>query len=367
MAQEEQEPQQSGQQQDEEFVKANPALNPRNQVMAEIAKGVFKQHAVDAGETAPTVDDEHNVEGAVPAEQPAAAEEPPAEEAPAEEPAAAAETPAAEDGVDVIEPDAEYEVKVDGQPLRVPGHKLIEAGIRTFQKETAADYRLKQATEILQEAERRAQTMQQRPVEQPQAPAPREPTEADLAAAIQFGTPEQAAQAIALLKSRPTVTEEQVTRLVDSRSRAAARDELQFNEALNFVKAEYGDLLSNDYLKRLFFVEESRYRTPKERGGLGDQRSYKEVYQEIGDSLRKAFNMPKQSTTAQPSHQPSTPGTAAVRVARKAAAPSVPRTAASRLEQAEVASKAKTPTEIIAGIAAARGKNRLSTPTRKEA
>ena len=48
-------------------------------------------------------------------------------------------------------------------------------------------------------------------------------------------------------------------------------------------------------------------------------------------------------------------------VARKAEAPPVPRTAATRLTEAAAGEKAKTPSEIIERMAAARGKTHLTT------
>lgn len=367
MAQE-QESAQADQQQEEEYAKPNPAINPRNIMAAEIAKKVAEQHAQDVVEdnNVSSIDDDGVVTPAPsapaePAEEPA--QEP---EALAAEPAAApAAEPVEATGLDVIEPDSEYEVTVDGAPLKVTGQKLIDAGIRTFQKETAADYRLKQATELLREAEHRLSVAREQPAPQPQPQRVAGPTADDLAHAIQFGSKEQAAAAVAILAQRGQASQEEITRQTETRSRVAARDEMQFSKAVEFVQTEYADLLKNDHLKRLFFAEENRFRTPKQQGGLGDQRAYVEVYKDIGEQLRKAFNMPKQTASAQPSAQPSTPGTAAARVARKAAAPSVPRTASARLEAAEAKAKATTPTEIIAGMAATRGKNRLMEPSKR--
>lgn len=374
MAQEQEAPKGDEQQ---EFNKADPKLNPRNQALAEIASSVAKQHEKDFAEdnNVSSIDDEGNVtpppsekaeaQTAVTTEQ----EEQPAETATQEEPAAPAATsaPAEEEGISTIEPDAEYEVQVDGVPLKVTGQKLIDAGVRTFQKETAADYRLKQATEKMREADEllskaREQTAQ--PQVQPQPQQPQGPSVADLQAAIQYGTPEQAQAAITLLMQRGSTSQQDIARMAETRARAAARDEALFNKAVDYLQTEHGDLLKHDHLKRFIFAEENRYRAPKQLGGLGDQRPYIEVYKEIAENIRKDFNLPKPNAQGQPSSQPSTPGTAAVRVARKAAAPSVPKTAAARLDQAEAQAKPKSTSDVIAAMAASRGKDRLSQPKR---
>ena len=127
---------------------------------------------------------------------------------------------------------------------------------------------------------------------------------------------------------------------------------------MSFVKSEYADLLSNDYLKRMFFVEENRRRAPKERGGEGDSRPYKDLYKSIGEDLR--VNLKLSKPAGSPS-APIPPGTVAVRQARKAETPPVPRTAATRLNEAAAATKVPTPAEIIQRMADKRGQTHLTT------
>lgn len=351
---------------DDEYRKPNPQDNPRNITLGEIAKTVAQKHVVDAAETVDSINDEGEITAAPPAakpppETPAAeqsAPEAPIEAAPSSEPAPSELAPAAPDAID---PSKEYEVTVDGQKMKVPGKAIIDAGYRTFQKETAADFRLKMASELLKEAEgkvRAATPQGAAPESKPTEPQTK--TDAELANALQFGTPEQAAEAMALLRGRGAVSPEEIQKFASQQARLAAQDEVQFQDAMKFVQDEYKDLLSNDYLKRLFFVEENRRRASKDRGGEGDRRPYRDLYKSIGDDLRKAFNL----TKAAPVGQPTPPGTAAARQARKAEAPPVPRTAAARLQEAAAAEKVKTPSEIIAGMAALRGKTQLS-PTRK--
>lgn len=347
---------------EEEYRKPNPQDNPRNIALAEVAKAVAEHHGVEFAETLPSVDDDGNITEAETAqtEPPPAEAQAPEAEPQSEEPVDSPPVESASSLPAALDPAAEYEVVVDGQRMKVPGKAIIDAGFRTFQKETAADFRLKMASELLREAEEKARSTQVPATKpEPAAQPATDKSDADLANALQFGTPEQAAEAMAVLRGRGTTSPEEMQRFAAQQARLAAQDELQFQDAMKFVQTEYADLLSNDYLKRLFFIEENRRRAPKERGGEADRRPYKELYESIGTDLRKAFNLPRSSKSAPAAPTPD--GTVAARQARKAEAMPVPRTAATRLREAERAEKVPTPTEIIAGMAAARGKTQLST------
>lgn len=343
---------------DPEFRKPNPQDNPRNIVLAEIAASVAEKHGVEDKETFPSMDEEGNITPATPPEAvPSASElapDTPAPEAtpvPSEPVVAAPVVPPS-----AVVPDQDYEVVVDGQKMKVKGQAIIDAGYRTFQKETAADFRLKMASELLREAE--AKVRGPAPAAAPEPAAPADKTDAELSNAMQFGTPEQSAEAIKVLRSRG-MNPEQMARMVASQARVAAQDELQFQDAMKFVESEYSDLLSNDYMKRMFFVEENRRRAPRERGGEADSRPYKELYKSIGEDLRTAFKLPKAAASSPAAPIPT--GTVAARQALKAATPPVPRTAATRLSEAAAATKVPTPSEIIARMAETRGKTHLTT------
>lgn len=338
---------------EEEYRKPNPQDNPRNAILADIAKSSAAKHAEDAAETAPSVDEEGNITPPAEAPQDAAAlpAEAPVEAAHSSEPAPSAATAA------TLDPEAFYTVKVDGQEVKVPGKAIIDAGFRTFQKETAADFRLQMASQLLKEAEGRARAAPG-PAPQPAPAAKTEPSDADLAQALQFGSPDQAAAALAVLRGKGTVTPEQVSQFAAQHSRSAVKDEFAFQEASRFVQDEYGDLLGNDYLRRLFFAEENRRRAPRAQGGEGDARPYRDLYKSIGDDLRVAFKMTKPASTAPGQATPS--GTPAARQALKQAT-TVPRTAATRLQEAASAAKVPSASDIIAGMAAKRGKAQLTT------
>lgn len=333
---------------EEEYRKPNPQDNPRNIALAEVAKARAATATAEAAETVPSIDDAGNI--TPPPE--AAAEALPSSEAAAAAPAPSPEVPVvlAPAAPDAVDPEKDYPVVVDGQKMTVKGKAIIDAGYRTFQKETAADFRLKMASELLKEAEARAKGPT--PPDVPLAPRPAEKSDADLANELQFGTPEQAATAIAELRTRGAVTPEQVQAFASQQARVAAKDELQFQDALKHVQTEYADLLGNAYLKDLFFLKENQLRA------AGDRRAYRDLYTYIGDDLRKAFNLPKRA--ADLPAQPTPPGTVAARQARKQELPPVPRTAATRLAESAATTKAPSPSEIIASMAAKRGNTHLT-------
>ena len=312
--------------------------NPRTAVIEEIAKRAVARHDAEAKEAFDTVDEDGNITPAKPPAEPPPAEPieaapvaAPPEAPPAPEPAAAPAAEEPEKGTVAhalkhgIVPDEDYKAEIDGQPITIKGQKLIDAGFRTFQKETAADYRLNLASRMLKDAEDRAKGAPPPSGTPPAAepPAPKEMSDAEIAKAVQYGTEEQAATAFAALRGQRTATPEQISAFTAEQSRHIARDELLFHDAVSFVESEYVDLFKHDYLKRLFFAEENRLRAS------GDKRPYKEVYKEIGEGLRKGFNLPKAPPPSTP--LPSASGTPAARAAAKAALPPVPKTAAARL------------------------------------
>lgn len=343
-----------------------PVENPRNAILADIAKTAFAQHDADAAENAKVLVQHDDGSISEPAAAPSEADASPPPEGAAplasspEEPAAAAPaeeqppTPAPKPGEEVIDPEKDYEIVVEGQKVTVKGRSIIDAGYRTFQKETAADFRLRTASQLLEEAERRVAAT--KPAEEP-APRPTPSEEvldgAKLAEDIQFGTKEQAAAAIQKMIARG-VEPNRILQLAGDSARAAVRDELEFARGKAFIHREFGDVLAKEPLRHLFFSEEGRLRD------AGDKRPYVELYADIGNRIRKDFNLTKPAASPQPAQ----PGTLKAREAAKKAAPSVPRTAAARLAE-QPAAKPKTPSEIIADMQAKRGQHRLTT-ARKE-
>lgn len=336
----------------------NPQDNPRNAVLSSIAKTAFAQHDAEAADNAkiPVMDDAgqvHEPAAAAPSDEPTPPESAePAASSPSE-PVAAPSEPAAAPAGEAIDPNAEYDVVVEGQTIKVKGSLIIDAGKRTFAKETAADFRLRTASQLLEEAERRLQASGQQPAAEQSKPEPSTKSEAELAEMLQFGTKEQSAEAVKILLSRG-MPQDQIMQLSADAARSAARDEFEFQRAKSFVAREYRDIMDRPALRNLFSAEEERLR----RGG--DKRPYGELYKAIGDNIRKDFGLVKPAAAA----TAPVPGSKEARVERKAAAPSVPRTATARLQESQAA-KPKSAGDIIAGMAAARGQHRL-TPLRKD-
>lgn len=344
---------------DEAFPKADPKLNPRNQAFDDIAKAANERADADAKEPMPPRDGEAPPSGE---EQELSLEEAGAQAnaaAEAEEKAEASQSgdQAPQSGANAVDPNAFYDVTVDGQKMKVKGQKIIDAGFRTFQKETAADYRLQLATKMLEDARHTVSALpgaqaqpshwdasQSQQVQQQQQIDPLQ-----LAELIQFGTKEQAAQAIALLQQRDpmTVTQEGLQQFMMQHIPQLVNAQITFRDAVNFAKSEYGDLLKDPYLRDLFVLKEDQLRK------AGDRRAPHELYKEIGDSIRKHFNRPKASPTTKVV-------TMEERKEAKAKAPATPRLASARIEGGEGQNKPKTTAEIIAKMQEARGQNSLS-------
>lgn len=335
-----QEPDQKG----EDFVKADPTKNPRYQAMQEIAARRRREIEQESKERFPVTDDDGNVveEGATATEE----ESEPDKDKISDKEAAALEKVVKSSEAPTFDPTQEYEVTVDGVKVKVPGSKIINAGIRTFQKEAAADLRLDMASRLLEEAKTRAQQLSlgKDVVEGEKKVGPKEDAldDAALAEAIQFGTKEQATEALRKLReSGRGASPEALLGFVQQNTRRAVADELSFRTAETWAQDEYKDLLTNPYLARLWRAEEDRRRTPKERGGEGDQRSYKELYQSIGEDLRKAFNMPKAKPAVKSEEK-----TMEQRKEAKSKAAIVPRSASVR-EEEKGAPKPLTHEEIL--------------------
>jgi hypothetical protein len=332
--------------------KPTPELNPRNRVMAEIAARANVDADEAAKETVQAVDDEGNEVAAEAATEPSA----PSNDTEGVEPQAEAASPAVEapapSGVD---PEAEYEIEIEGQLTKVKGSQIIDAGRRTLQKETAADYRLQLATQAYNEAQRQLAAAKQ--PAQPAQPAPEPITDLQLAELVQFGTKEQAAAAIAEVRRRDpsALTTEGMQQFMSAQLPRIVDRQLEFREATRFVQNEYGDLLTDPYLRQLFFVEEDRLRK------AGDQRGYTDLYKAIGDGIRKHFNRPKApGSPVAPTASAAPAKTLEQRQAAKAAAPAAPRLASARLEGGATQQKPRSREEIIEQMRRSRGQDSLT-------
>ena len=336
-----------------EFVKPDPKLNPRNQVMAEIAARANRDADLSAAEPMPPSDGENDpgpdletagleasrlaaeVEDSDP--EPVAASKPVQQAAP-------------------VADDVDVQIIVDGKPMMVKQSQILDVGRRTLQKETAADMKLQMASELLAQAQRAAQQQApQQQVEAPKAEAPKQISDEELAEIIQFGTKEQAAQAIKLLR-QPQITQESLNKYVEAIP-AHVEAQLEFKNAVKAADREYADLIADPYLFSAFSGAIQNARK------AGDTRSHAELFTAIGEDLRVKFNRPKPGagTTASVAATPTpTNRTMAERQAAKAQAPAAPKLASARIEGGGETERPPTRLEIINKARRARGQQPLS-------
>lgn len=315
---------------------ATPDLNPRNRAMADIVARRTAEVAEEMGADvtgAPPTDFEPAPDAPAPQEAaaPAMTEDgvtpPPA---PASEPVAAAPAAPAPSApaVPQIDPAAEYTFIVNGQPVKMKGSQVVAR----VQKDEAVDQNLALASQILREARAQAQ---QPPgpsapdVRQPSAPPAAGKTDAQLAQDLQFGTTEQAAEAIAEIRRRDSnaVTQEGLQQFISRQLPAVVNDTLDVRDAAQFARTEYADLLADPYLEPLFKMEVAK---ALQAGNGAVSRT--EACKNVGESIRQHFNRPKPGAAA-PIQQPQQPPkTLEQRREAKASAPPAPKLASARLD-----------------------------------
>lgn len=205
-------------------------------------------------------------------------------------------------------------IKVDGEERQVPKHLIEEAGIRALQKESTADKRLEEATLLFREAQN---LRQQVPTEK----LPAEDAAVTLAKAIQYGTEDQAAEAIRRLQGHASVTPEALQSFV--------ADQIEFRDAAREFKREFKDILSDPLLEKLAYTLED------EKRRAGDKRRYAELYTEIGTELRKRFGKTPED-----------------KLEKKADIVNIPSASARR--PAPPAEKPETPSQVVEKMRAAR-------------
>jgi hypothetical protein len=272
------------------------------------------------------------------------AEETKAETAPAPE-AKADAAPKADDAA----PPVKVKIKVDGQELEVDEEQIREAGIRTLQKESAADKRLEEATKARDEAERLRLSVEATVAKLPKAEQPAAKKsdhemllEKDalrgVVKKIQYGSEDEAAEALAeygtkmaALGQSGRLTETELLNILDLR------------EAQKFVKTNYADVMGDDNLKDLFVAKVNK------RLAAGDARPYQDICKETGDELRTWRGAPPKADPIPPKGQD---GSRAAVLQRKTSTVQVP-SAAARLPE-KTQPKEPTQSEIIEKIRKAR-------------
>jgi hypothetical protein len=165
---------------------------------------------------------------------------------------------------------------------------VLQAGIKAMQKETAADKRLEEAARLKKEAEA-ALAAARAPAQDPNQDGRTQPAKAgattveqltdqdylETVKKVQYGTPEEASAALKSLVSKAATSGQ-----TEELTMAHVAEMLDFREAMSWAQDEFKDILGDPKLKALFSGEEKRMRA------AGDNRPYREVYEEIGNGLR---------------------------------------------------------------------------------
>jgi hypothetical protein len=346
---------------------ATPELNPRNAVLAALAKSSdMERPDRDGGPVGAYEPGPEDPEYVAPTDAGTPDAKPPTPEELAK---LVEEGKMTVDG-DPIEPTndsdtpptpgpATRKIIVDGVEIEVPIEKVLDRGVATMQKETAADERLKAAeklyTEALAFANRTvAQAQGQQPDQGQQPQMTQAEYAAELARRIQFGTPQEGAAAVQELIGMASGVQgnilSQVTQVVDQRTAAQ-----QF-------ASEFKDLVGDPYAMKLVFARERELRAEAADQGqaIGP---FNEFYKRIGDEVRSyrtglmqsgSQAAPNPIPTPAPTPRGAQPATTQGRVAAKAAAPKAV-TGASALPTQNTAPKPKTTAEAITDMARARG------------
>lgn len=235
--------------------------------------------------------------------------------------------------------------KVDGKDVEFDEQAVIDAGLRTLQKDAAADRRLEEATKAREEAQRLLKVAEE--AASKSAPAPTQKSDQDLMLAkedlrpivkkIQYGSEEEAAEAL-LEYGRKMAEAGQSGRLTASE----LQNILDLREAQTFVKTNYADVVGDPRLKVLFVNDVNA------KIAAGDARPYQEICKQVGDDLR-AWKAP-----ATPSPTPTAGGRTAAAQARKVSTVSVT-AAGTRLPSAPTETKAPSNSDLVEQARKARG------------
>jgi hypothetical protein len=203
------------------------------------------------------------------------------------------------------QPGPVYRLKVDGQDVEVAADKVIEAGVRALQKESAADKRLQEAAEL----KRRYEDMVREAISQPE-PAQAVQEEEDWEQVIKDAPfDEKAAKKLAERLTAPRINPEELVAPVLN----VVQRKLEGRDALAEFKSRYSDLMADSNAMEMFHLIE--------RGMVadGDTRPYLQRWTQIAERLKPArgaiSDMPvdKQALKASIVNVPSAGGRAPVR------------------------------------------------------
>lgn len=213
----------------------------------------------------------------------------------------------------VVAPVETVRVKVDGEEFDAPKADVEEAGgIRVYQREKAAEKRLKASNEALAET-RRTQAAIMEFLQKQQTPAPVQPSKSELlqkVAQARYGTDDEFAAAIQQYtdQANPRVDQNAITQ--------AAVNRMQQSNATQEFQKEFPDVVSNPLtLKLAVTLENERLAQMYQAGHTPNWSAF---YKQLGNEVRSVMG---RGTTSPPSPEPTTGTTSQVssdKEARKA-------------------------------------------------
>ena len=204
------------------------------------------------------------------------------------------------------------EITVDGEKKKVPLSKIVDAGTRTLQKETAADSRLEEATRLNKEAkanleESKKTQVPEKDLEKEATPKDAEEIKALRTAyihATQYGTPEEADEAMQAYEDANkvpgvTITKKKEDTGVKTLTIEEIKAELKKEELLTNVNADpekggFSDIMGNPILKDQFSALVDNL-VSRGQGSFDSLETYKkagETIRTIGNTLDPEYTPP---------------------------------------------------------------------------
>ncbi|HEY6019753.1 MAG TPA: hypothetical protein VIY48_07580, partial [Candidatus Paceibacterota bacterium] len=116
-----------------------------------------------------------------------------------------------------------------------------------------------------------------------------------LAHAIQFGTEDQAAEAVAKLYGGIRPSQEEIRGIVQQQVLQATPEVMKFQEANNFVRTNYPEIFADPLLEQQFMLSENARRQS------GDARPHKDLYKELAETMVTKFKLRDTPQAEEPS------------------------------------------------------------------
>jgi len=224
-----------------------------------------------------------------------------------------------------------YQIKVNGEETEVGHDDVIQAGIRTLQKESAADKKLEEASKLLKEAKEQASRFEEFEPP-PEEPEYEQSDAAKIAHAMQYGNDEEAAEAVEKLMAQRNATDP--NELVSQ-----AKMQIEHENAMSRFQDEFSDIWEDENLRAIAVAQENKLRDE------GDDRDFWTVRKEVGENVRKWRD----------SHKPTKSGLDEKR--KRKSSINTPSGAGAPMESKQVESdEAPSNSEVLAQMAKARGK-----------